>query len=68
MVIYVKGVHSIIANTLSRVHHQDSTMPENIETCFLMETEHFPLAFTIIAQAQEEDSHIQQTLLQTKIS
>ena len=38
-------------------------MPEIIETSFLIETKHFPLAFTIIAQAQAEDSHLQQTLL-----
>jgi len=32
-----------------------------------METEHFPLAFTIIAQAQAEDQKLQETLNQYPI-
>ena len=52
---YVKGVHNIIADMLYRVPQQDALVPEIIETCFLMETEHFPLAFAIIAQAQADD-------------
>ena len=47
----------------SRVTLQNSPMQEIIETCFLIETEHLPLAFTIIVEAQAEDSHLQQTLL-----
>jgi hypothetical protein len=49
---------------LSRVPQQDAPVPENIETCFLMEAEHFPLAYAIIAQAQAENKKIQKTLKQ----
>jgi len=60
----VKGVHNIITGMLSRVPHQDLPLPEIIETCFLLETEHFPLTFSIIAQAQAEQSHLPQILQQ----
>jgi len=63
-IFYVKGVHNIIANILSRVPQQDAPVPEIIETCFLMETENFPLAFAIIAQAQAYDKKLQETLNQ----
>jgi len=42
---------------LSQVPQQDAPVPEIIETCFLMETEHFPLAFAIIEQAQADDKN-----------
>ena len=64
---YVKGVHNIIADMLYRVPQQDALVPEIIETCFLMETEHFPLAFAIIAQAQADDKKLQETLNQFPI-
>jgi len=63
-IYYVKGVHNIIADMLSRVPRQDAPVPTIIETCFLMETEHFPLAFAIIAQAQADDKKLQKTLNQ----
>jgi len=49
-IYFVKGVHNIIADRLSRVPRQDAHVPEIIETCFLMETEHSPFDFAIIAQ------------------
>jgi len=39
---------------LSRVLRQDARVPEIIDTRFIMETEHFALAFAIIAQAQAD--------------
>jgi len=63
-IYYVKGEHNIIAKMLSRVPQQDALVPEIVETCFLMDTEHFPLAFAIIAQAQADDVKLQEALNQ----
>jgi hypothetical protein len=42
---------------LSRVPQQDAPVPEIIETCFFMETEHFLIDFAIIAQAQADNKN-----------
>ena len=63
-IYYIKVVHNIIAyaflNSLTNSH-----VPEKIETCFLMETENFPLAFVIVEKAQADDKKLQETLNQS---
>jgi len=63
-IYYIKRVHNIITNILSRVPQRDTSEPEVIESCLFIETEHFPLACVIIAQAQAENTQLQETLKQ----
>jgi len=51
-IYYVNGVNNIIANMLFRVPWQDTPVAMIIQTFFIMETEHFPLAFAFIMQSQ----------------
>lgn len=59
---YIKGHKNVIADMLSRYPRKDDASPEEIHEIWAIDEieEEFPLAFEVIAQAQQQDQRLNQ--------